>query len=158
MAINKVFMNEENKATFVCPECERAKTVDVSKYKDIKRAVRVKAKCKCGNQYSVLLERRKYYRKETKLPGYVYGESDNKGPMTVKDLSRFGIKFELGSKRFLFVGDKVVVEFELDDGHKTLIKKEVKIVSLSGNLIGAEFCNMGNVDLADRRLGFYLMP
>ncbi len=151
-------MNDENMATFVCPKCELARTVDMAKYKDIKRAVKVRARCKCGHQYTVLLERRKFYRKTTDLKGYIYGESESKGRMVVKDLSRFGLKFELESKRLLYEGDLLMVEFELDDGHRTLIKKEVRVKSISASLIGAEFLDVGNVNLPDRRLGFYLMP
>jgi len=159
MTLTKVFMNEENIATFVCPKCEKSKTSDVSKYKDIDQAVKIKVRCPCTNVYSVLLERRKYYRKEVNLPGtYKCSQKNLKGPMKVKDLSRFGLKFDAGSTHIVSAGDRISVEFTLDDSHKTVIQKDAVVRTVHDAIIGAEFRNVNDVSLADRRLGFYLMP
>ncbi len=159
MTLKKVFINEENIATFVCPKCEKAKTSDVSKYKDIDQAVKIKVRCPCTNVYSVLLERRKYYRKEVNLPGrYKCAEKSIGGPMKVKDMSRFGLKFDAGSVHLVAIGDKVAVEFTLDDSHNTFIQKDTIIKTVHDAIVGAEFFNVNDVSLADRRLGFYLMP
>ena len=158
MEEKKVFMNEKNIATFVCPKCQKIKTADVSEYKDIDRAVRVKCRCSCRHSYSVLLERRKYYRKMTDLPGVYLFEGEYRTPMTVKDLSRNGLKFELKGKRHLMVGDTLFVEFPLDDGKKTFIRKEIVIKMVTGRLIGAEFCDIMPGNPVDKAIGFYLIP
>lgn len=153
----KVFITKENKATFVCPKCQRMHTGDVSEYKDIDRAVRIKCKCGCGHVYSVLLERRKYYRKKTDLPGvYIFGEF--RTPMRVRDISRTGLKFELKGKRHLMPGDKLVVEFPLNDEKKTFIQKEIVIKTVNGLLVGTEFCEVTPGDPMDKAIGFYLVP
>ncbi len=159
MSLKKVFINEENMATFVCPKCEKSKTSDVSRYKDIDKAVKIKVKCSCKNTYSVLLERRKYYRKDVNLSGiFKCAQKALKSPVLIKNLSRFGIKFDAGFNHGLASGDNISVEFTLDDAHKTFVLKDATVKTVSHSVIGAEFRNVNDVSLSDRRLGFYLMP
>ncbi|OQY57522.1 MAG: hypothetical protein B6245_16595 [Desulfobacteraceae bacterium 4572_88] len=136
--LKKVFINN-NMASFVCPKCKKTVTMDVSKYKDINRAVRIEGQCVCGHSHTVLLERRKHYRKEVIIPGeYVFGRK--RGMMTVMDLSRSGLKFEADETGKLRVGDKLSVRFRLEDTNRTLIEKEVVIRTISGgNILGSEF-------------------
>lgn len=159
MDLQKVYMNESNMGIIVCPSCQNGKTVDLSKYKDIKQAVRVKVKCPCGHVYHVMVERRRHYRKETEISGaYIFGPNADKGRMVVKDISRYGIKFETEMPPKINVDDIARVEFTLDDSHETFIQKDVVVKLISGRSIGAEFLSVNDVDLEDRRIGFYLMP
>jgi hypothetical protein len=140
----KVFITAENKAAFICPKCKVSITKDVSKYKDIKKAVRLKSKCDdCGHSYIVLLERRKHYRKDVNIPGLYISEKEKvKKAMTVKDLSRSGLKFELTDGNSVKIGDRLIVRFRLDDMNRTLIEKEVIVRTMRGqNMIGTEFCS-----------------
>ena len=154
----KVFVNAENMATFSCPKCLKTSIKDVSKYAVMEKAVRIKYKCSCGYAHNVLLERRQHYRKETELPGHFSSSKTGKGKMIVKDLSRFGLKFKVLEDSHFELGKKVRVVFHLDDSHHTEIKKDVIIKNISGTMIGAAFSRLDDTDLADRRLGFYLMP
>ncbi len=155
MTEKKVFVNEQNVATFICPKCERAKSVDVSPYKDAQKAVRVKAKCSCGHHYSVLLERRKYYRKSTSLPGtYMMGKGSY--PMTVKDISRTGVKFNVKPPIRFKAGEELVLEFVLDDAHRSRIRQRVRVRSISGETVGAEFTVLDPSDFDYKAIGFYL--
>ena len=157
MTERKVFMNSENIATFVCPECQRIKNADVSKYKEINKAVRVKCRCSCGHTYTVLLERRRFYRKEARLSGsYLFGPRQIRAPMMVKDLSRTGLRFEMKIKRELKIGDKITVEFQLNDANKTLVKKESVIRSIVDPYVGVEFCAPDATDASTQALAFYL--
>ena len=158
MEPTKVFVNAENRATFTCPYCKKTSIKDVSKYAVMEKAVRIKYKCSCGQSHSVLLERRKHYRKETELPGEFSSPKTGKGMMVVRDLSRFGLKFETLGNYSFELGKKVRVVFHLDDSHRTEIKKDVVVKNISGHVIGAEFSKLNDTELADRRLGFYLMP
>lgn len=180
----KVSINSDNKAVFVCPECKTEKTVDVSKYENIDKAVTVKVKCKCKHTYTVVMEKRERLRKETELYG-VYTklgpETDGqKGLLTIKDVSRSGLKSELSILRLkikqhdlsgiedkgdilnfeiqnpdvdLDVGDKLLVEFHLDDGQRSLIKKEAIIRWINMPHIGVEFSSS---ELFDKALGFFM--
>ncbi len=155
----RVFINSENKATFVCQKCAKSKTVDVSKYQAVDRAVRVKIHCTCGHNYRVLLERRKSFRKDTRLSGvYIFGPKKHRGPIAVKDLSRTGVKFEVLDRRVFQPGHRLMIEFHLDDSQRTLIRKEVVVRSLFDRLVGAEFTSISSTDINDKKIAFYVMP
>ena len=156
----KLFVTEDNKATFICPRCEKKRTIDVSEYKDSKKAVRIKRQCSCGHEQVVLLERRYYYRKEVSLPGvYSIENEDVKKAMTVKDLSRSGMKIEVDDTSVFKQGDRLVVEFCLDDSHETLIRKTVVIKKITPNTIGAQFAKGSTGSsiekIYDTVIGFY---
>ena len=109
------------------------------------------------------------------------GKEGQKGEMTVLDVSRAGLKLELshvhlkvkehdvttvtGEKATfdhkvkkpvdeINVGDKLLVEFRLDDTKKTLIKKEVIIRWMKMPYVGVQFSSKA---LFDGALGFYMM-
>ena len=44
----KVYMSSTKMATFICPKCQKSKTVNVSKYADLDKKVKVSVKCPCG--------------------------------------------------------------------------------------------------------------
>jgi hypothetical protein len=153
----KVFVTSNNMASFMCPKCEQTRSADVSKYKDLERAVNIKVKCPCGHNYTVTLERRKQYRKEVNFSGsYTHLKLSEKGTMNVKDISRTGLKLKLNLKRDYQVGDKMMVEFHLDDMQRTLIKKEVIIRKVYENTYGTEFTSVDPSNAYDKALGFYM--
>ncbi|HHC25041.1 MAG TPA: PilZ domain-containing protein [Desulfobacterales bacterium] len=141
MSEQKIFINNDNAITFECLKCKKKIAMDFSKYTDMDEILMLEYRCKCGYSASVLVERRKFHRKEVSLSGkYILCRGKIKGSMTLKDLSRGGLKFELEAERDMKIGDKVFVVFRLDDGLNTLIKKDVFIRSVSNLNIGAEFC------------------
>jgi len=150
----RVFIDSENNARFVCPECELNKIVDVSKYKNSDKAVRVKCKCTCGHSYAAILERRKFYRKDVFLQGtYTASSNNQQGSIIVRNLSRSGMRFELKSKSEIKVNDKMNIDFKLDDGPKSAVNKEVIVRSISGMFVGVEFTSLDHYD----KLGPYLL-
>jgi len=62
--MKKAFISSDNTITFECPKCNKPRTVDVSNYKNLEKAERVKIKCTCGNTYYALIEKRKQFRKK----------------------------------------------------------------------------------------------
>lgn len=154
--MEKVHISSSNTATFVCPNCENTSTVDVSKYVKVDKRVLVKVKCRCGHQFTVALEKRKKYRKNTNLPGtYVSLTSDSdKGVMTVMDISTTGLKLKLNVERDFKIGDVLKVEFNLDDKRRTHIEKKVVVQNISDHFVGVAFAPNQPDDPA---LGFYLL-
>jgi c-di-GMP-binding flagellar brake protein YcgR len=149
----KVLINEQNMSTFICPKCNKAKTANVSKFKDIKKAVKIKCNCPCGHSYSVILERRKYNRKQLNLVGaYTSLKDNNRGSMIVVDLSRIGLGMELGIEHKFDIGEKISLDFRLDDKQESLIEREVVVRSIKGNFVGVEFCRHDHHD----QLGPYI--
>ena len=156
----KVFVTGNNMAVFECPQCNNAKRVDVSKYKDIRQAVRIKVKCSCGHSYIVVLERRKHFRKDVNFPG-TYTQvlpdyREDKGGITVKDLSRAGAKIKLNVEKDFKIGDILSVEFSLDDKQRSLIKKEAVIRKISDLYLGVEFSSVDSSNPSDKAIGFYM--
>ncbi len=153
----KIYITSTKMATFVCPKCQKSKTVNVSKYADLDKNVKVSVRCPCGYAYVSILEKRKRYRKETNLPGsynrYVDGKQIDGGLMIVKDLSTFGMKLQIDTANDCEVGDLIQVEFHTDDAQRASIKKKVIIRNINGTIIGTEFAPTEGVDKA---LGFYL--
>jgi hypothetical protein len=153
----KVYITSKQMATFVCPKCQRSKTANVSKYANMDKTVKVNVKCPCGHAYTAILEKRKRYRKETDLPGsfihLVDGRQVGKGVMTVRDISLSGLKLKVNTTFNGALGDRMLLEFHLDDAQHTLIKRTVIIRNLYPPYIGTEFAPNEPVDKA---LGFYL--
>ena len=153
----KVYITSKQMATFICPQCQKSKTVDVSKYANLDKIVKVNVSCPCGYRYTSILEKRKKYRKKTHLPGsfvrLVDGRRVGGGLMNVKDLSTSGLKIHTNARHNCAVGDVILVEFSLDDNHRTLIKKKVIVRNIVGKHIGTEFAP---TEALDKALGFYL--
>jgi len=159
--IQKIYLSDNNKATFQCPKCQVSKEADVSKYKKLETSIKLTVKCSCENLYSVILERRKFFRKETNFPGKfsfcpLLGRSQ-KSLMTVLDISRGGLKFKMTSVPLFKKGDIIEVEFNLDNSNKTLIKKQVFVRNIKDNFVNVEFCAFDTNHSEDKALGFYLL-
>jgi hypothetical protein len=153
----KVYITSQQMATFVCPKCSRSKTVNVSKYTNLNKLIKINVKCPCGHAYTSILEKRKHYRKKTNLLGtYIHlvdGQPINSGAMTIEDLSVNGMKLRLNSTLNCTIGDHLDVEFNLDGPNRALIKKHVIIRNITGFNLGVEF---GPAEALDKALGFYL--
>ena len=159
--IQRVFLSDDsNIAFFQCPNCNVTKEADVTKYKKITTAVTLKVKCTCGHKYSVMLERRKFFRKDTNLLGKFWfspleGPSQ-RGMMTVLDISKGGFKLKIATRALFKPGDILELEFNLDNKTQTLIKKQVFVRNVKGNIVNVEFCSFDSDEGGDRAIAFYL--
>ncbi len=152
----KVFVSEKNIATFICPECKKSMTMDISKYKNIEQSSKVKCKCTCGHSYSVIMERRWDKRKRTAITaiytniissiGTQFCEEVGRGVIKITDISNTGMMIEFNSEHTFTTKDRLIIEFNLDDKKRTLIKKEVEIKNLSGLKAGVAFCTKDPCD------------
>ncbi len=151
---HKFYVNEDNVATIVCPDCNNIRIVNVSKIISNKSQINVRCKCKCGNVFNAVIERRRFYRKSIRFTGNCYlTKGLDKTPIIVTDISRSGIKFEHSNLRTFIIGEEILVEFYLDDVEKSLINKVIIIRSSAGNKVGAEFKSSEHYD----KLGSYLL-
>lgn len=150
----KIYVNDDNFATILCPICKNIRVVDVSKIVTNKKIINIRCKCKCGNIFNSVLERRKNYRKDIKFNGNCYlNNEDLKISIQVTDISKSGIKFEHNSKYNFSIGEELHIDFFLDDPDRSLIVKVVIIRSVFNNKIGAEFKSPEHYD----KLGSYLL-
>jgi hypothetical protein len=156
----RIHIGHDDKATIRCPQCLRSKTIDVSSYKTIERTVRIKCRCTCGFTFSGVLEKRGAYRKATNLAGSyraIQSRVDAAGLITVKNISRTGLKLSMTANPGLALGDTIRVSFNLDDAARSQIQKIVVIRKIDGLELGTEFAEpLHNSNPGDRALGFYL--
>lgn len=159
--MQKAFITRDNKVTFACPQCKGVRTVDVTQYKALEKAVKIKVHCPCGHDYPVMLERRKQYRKAVNLPGtftrIFNGRPAGRGTMVVKDVSRNGLQLRVNDANHMNLGDTLEVDFKLDDKKRSPIHKEVVIRKIVGYDLGTEFTSIDAGNASDKAIGFYLM-
>ena len=130
-------------------------------HKELQTVNRFKVKCKrCGHPYRVVIEKRGHYRKMVDLPGtYTYLVDDrprDKGSMRVIDVSRSGLKIRLPGKPYFVAGDRLMIEFHLDDTNQSLIRKKVEIKKIFDQELGVAFTSVHPSDPSDKALGFYM--
>ena len=157
--VEKVYITENQTGTFICPQCQKSKTVGVSKLIKSKKNLNINVRCPCGHTFTSFLERRKHFRKETNLVGtfirIVAGEQTDRGRMTVRNLSLsgVGIKFQLSYN--FEIGDLLEIDFKLDNPNETRLKRKVVIRNIKDSYVGTEFYQP---EAEDKILGFYLRP
>ena len=152
--IQKVYVNKEGVGVLKCPYCDLVKTTTVEKFKGSRHVLRVK--CACLKTFIVELEFRKAYRKEIKLGGEFTLLTDRHtiGRMTVVNISKTGVGFQVLAGGYLKEGDVLQIKFNLDDKHNSMIEKKVVVRLIKDKYIGCEFVEQNTQDKA---LGFYLM-
>ncbi len=148
----KIFVSRNGVATFNCPNCGKVKRKSVSRFMGLNQAVRLKCSCSCSHIYAVILERRQHLRKATNLTGTVT-LSNKQCPVTITDLSKAGMKINIGYGKPISPGDSLDVEFILDDTKRSTIKKTVTVRSVYQPFIGVEFINQEHYG----KFGAYLL-
>jgi hypothetical protein len=137
--IPRIFINSNLTATIPCAKCGQSYQKDVSKFIGHETQVRLKYKCKCQNSFSVLLERRRFIRKEVRLSGSIIVNQE-KIPITIVDISKHGIRLKLLNNISLKLDDVIEIDFTLDDSNRSKISKNVRIKRFMPPItIGCEF-------------------
>lgn len=127
-AHNKIYLGRNESAILVCPKCQRTMMLDCRDYIDAEAKVHIRHSCACGYSNLVFLERRRTPRKSIRLPGFFAPVSGGvQRRMTVKNLSRSGLRFELEDAASLHIGQEWMVGFQLEDDARTYIRKTVVI-------------------------------
>ena len=157
----KVYISKNNMLTFTCPKCEHPRVVNIAEHKELEKADKVKVKCgDCGHKYRAIIERRRQYRKPVNFSGtythLIAGKPVAKGYMKIVDMSRTGLKLILNEKPDFTKGEKLQLEFRLDDANRSLIRKEVEIKIIFKDGLGVEFTSVHPSDPSDKALGFYM--
>ena len=151
--MKKVYVDDSNKASIICPKCLFEKNIDVTKIEDIQKEL--KCRCRCGEAYQFIIEYRKKYRKDVRLPGeYIIQKSGKKGEIIIRSISMIGIQFECLDRHQILKDDTLEVKFKLDDPNRSEIRKSVKVIWFKDRNIGANFIE---TQLYKKDLGFYLM-
>ena len=150
--MQKVYVDDTNQATIICPKCGLKKNADVTNFKDTHKSL--KAKCRCGEVFRVDLEFRKYYRKKVRLHGeYFVQGKDEKGKINIEDISAGGIRFASLKPHYISRNDTVELKFTLDNPMRTEIQKIIKIIWIIDRNVGAQYIDSKS---HEKDLEFYL--
>ncbi len=150
----KVYVQDTGRALLVCPSCGFTHELDAAKYQN--QSHTLTARCRCRNTLSILLEFRNQARKKVQLEGFFRSRNPSSpvnGSMIIHNLSCTGIGFSVMSGMEPQAGDKLSLEFQLDDRNGSTIIKNAVVKSVHGQIIGCAFDDRG--ELAGV-LGFYL--
>lgn len=150
----KVHVRENNTATLMCPSCGAIKHIAAEKFRLGRHTINVR--CRCQQFFTVLLDFRRHYRKQTSLPGTYEIISEGGiggGIIHINNISRSGVGFTVSGLHRIEKDQELLVEFQLNDKRKTTLKKRVLVRSVRQNAIGCEFKETAEMEKA---LGFFL--
>lgn len=112
--------------------------------------------CHCGMSHEIIVGSRSYSRKATCLEGR-YRNLDHTtqvGHVIVEDISFGGIGFYPTESHAIHVGDRLHLDFTLDDEARSCVEVAVWVHSVWDNVIGVEFSQS---DGFNRALAAYLI-
>jgi hypothetical protein len=150
--MKKVYADDTNTVTIICPKCGFEKNIDMTKFEG--RQQTLKVECRCGEINQFIVEFRKQYRKDVSLPGeYIVRQNKEKGEMLIRELSLKGIRFESLRPHKISTNDTLDVTFKLDNPMRSKISRTFKVIWIRDRMIGA---NCIEPKLYEKDLGFYL--
>ncbi len=147
----KVYLDEARSGFVVCQRCGKSKRIELNKGDNRRSGV---VKCPCGNTFGVILENRKYYRKQVSSYGKCFATRDTALGASVKlvDISQSGIRFIKIDGKPLQLNEKIRLSFSLGDD---AIFCAAFVSNLSNAVIGAKFTNLD--EHSKKVLGFFLL-
>jgi hypothetical protein len=126
----------------------------VEKYKGLKHNLTTRCSA-CQERFEVALNFRQHFRKSVKLAGEAVNlstKSAKRQPITIVDLSMIGLRFKNIVPNDFQKNQQLQISFTLDNKKALQIKKEVRVVEITGDRYGCEFMNLDY----EKELGFYL--
>jgi hypothetical protein len=161
MPVKKISLNEQGHGVLVCEQCGKTKVAHLAEVQHLGKLLKIK--CSCGHSFFIRLETRRFFRKNTHLPG-VYAKTNGargtmreQGPMTVEDLSRTGLRLRLTRSHTLRVHDIIEVRFTLDNAQHSAVRKQARVVWVDGSSVGAAWLDSDVFNDTNRLVSTYLM-
>jgi c-di-GMP-binding flagellar brake protein YcgR len=139
VSIKKIYANKDGSVSIFCDACGQTKRLEEVSPNYWGKVVRIN--CFCGHSFRVQFDRRRFFRKAANdLPGYyaVFGRHGEKR-MRVVDVSLNGLCFKMEEPEDLETGDTIRVRFRLDDAHRTVIDRPVRVRYQNGEFVGVQF-------------------
>ena len=134
----RAYVTGEKTAEFVCPTCGETGAVTLAERVRTSTPVRVRYRCRCGAAHVIYVEKRVSGRKAVSIPGWFVGGA-GEASMTIRNLSRHGLMFELEEPVDLEVGQRVLVRFDLTTIDTTHVEKDVIVRWTADHQVGGEY-------------------
>lgn len=135
----KTYVRPDSTAVLTCPSCGHQKVILAEPFKGHRH--KLKVKCLCKEHFMVFLEFRRRIRKPVHLNGTFCNLTKNgsKCCFIAHDVSTIGITMATVEAPSIEVNDELQVEFSLDDGYETEIRKDVIVKNVRTGAVGGEF-------------------
>ena len=146
----------DKKVNITCPRCMQTTQVDLHGKSNLLDKLVVGYKCKCDHRGKIKLEKRGFLRKDIHLTGRINKGEELFELISIKNLSRSGVKFETNFRAKLQVGDELELEFRLDNKNQSLIRQKGIIRNSNSHQYGLEFIK-SSYSSYEKRLGFYFL-
>lgn len=153
MATVKTYVRNDDTATVICPACKTVKHVAAGRFRKGKHTITVR--CICKQIFTILFDFRLHYRKQVNLPGTYEIISEGGiggGIIQINNISRNGLGFTVSGLHRIEEGQKIRVEWQLNDKKKTILKRVAIVKTVCQNTIG---CQLDD-HLEEKDLGFFL--
>lgn len=139
---NRVYLFSSSIGRVTCGNCRKAMNVQIHPQAGILNPQLTT--CACGEVLHIGRQTRQYARKPTQLEGtYALERDDNIiGTMIVENISYDGVRLRLkSSEGNIYRDDVLLIQFSLDNKHKTIIREPVDVRYVQDDIIGAQFQN-----------------
>ena len=146
-----VDVNGEELLTFQCPFCERSLSVSLVNFEKVKQRCTIR-RCACSRHFQLILNFRRFQRKEVIIVGEARNLSEHSAGWTVMkimNLSRGGLRFKTLEPISMRMGDRIQVRYTLDDPREVLVDREAMVRNSAGDEFGCEF-----IDVSDQQENF----
>ncbi|HKL01543.1 MAG TPA: hypothetical protein VJ943_14910 [Desulfotignum sp.] len=150
----KIRIDRLDIARLSCPDCGRKKMLQMSGHLFTKKHIKINFRCPCGYTGSAILEKPSDTLSDVGLAGtFICSDKARRsGRMTIKRLNSQGITFKTNIEQQIDPGLTLNLEFVLDDGKQSIVKKTVKVLVRNGKYLSAAFTSREHYD----NLGPYL--
>ena len=153
-AEQKIRIDRLDIAKILCPDCGRKKMLQMSGHRFTRQFTRITFRCPCGYTGAAILEKSSDTLPDVGLAGtFICSDKARRsGRMTIKRLNSQGITFKTNIEQKIDPGLTLNLEFVLDDGKQSIVKKTVKVLVRDGKYLSAAFTSREHYD----NLGPYL--
>lgn len=138
MKAPKINIDSENNVIVICPQCQTEIFVGKNSYEISTKPLIIK--CSCSNQFNIILEYRKNYRRKTDLIGEYFYENI-KHKISINSLSYDGIGFKTSTRHNLTIGDTIEIDFFLNEYKKLKLITTAEVKHIKDDFIGCQFIN-----------------
>lgn len=160
MSTKRIYPNKNHQGIIECEQCGHTKSLDVSSFLHVRKPLKVR--CKCGLTFFIVIELRRFHRKQTDL----YGKYDlvqagaqsviKHDEIYVDDISRGGMSIRTRLESGLRKGDIIDVQFTLDNAKRSEIHRRAIVRNIREGTLGLEFIDGEDYNEGIRTLAFYL--
>lgn len=126
-----------------CPRCDFQKAIDTDKCVNGSAKIGLKVKCRCGEIFKALLEKRKYSRSVFQSKGHVIIEDLSEIisglSVLIRDISVSGVRIETDYPELFQVGHKVSLKIYCSNPGGAFISKDGTVNNIHQKSIGINF-------------------